>query len=64
MQLEEARNVYDGTNINITVSGREVLGRFIGNVEGTDDYAKRSCHKLKCLRRLQGLNLMPDMQVL
>ena len=38
--LEEARNFFDGTNINITVSGRRVLGGFIGSVELADDYAK------------------------
>ena len=38
--LEEARNFFDGNNINITVSNRRMLGEFIGAVEEADDYSK------------------------
>ena len=45
-QLEEARRIFDGTSINVTVSGRRVLGGFIGNEEEANDYVKDLVTKL------------------
>ena len=54
--LEEARNFFDGNNINITVSNRRMLGEFISNVEEADDSAKNPVtnwiHQIKVLSKI------------
>ena len=36
--LEEARNIFQGTGVNITDEGKKYLGGFIGSEEGKNNY--------------------------
>ena len=37
-KLEEARNVFDGTGVNITIEGRKYLGGYVGTRAGAEKY--------------------------
>ena len=39
-KFEEAKQIFEGTGINITTEGRKYLGGFVGTREGAEEYAK------------------------
>eukprot|EP00794_Sanderia_malayensis_P001505 gene1505-biopygen1251 len=53
---QEAREIFDGTDIQITTEGRKYLGGFIGSKEGKDSYVSSLvsswCDQLKVLSRI------------
>eukprot|EP00794_Sanderia_malayensis_P014696 gene14696-biopygen11793 len=53
---QEAREIFDGTNIQITTEERKYLGGFIGSKEGKDSYVSSLvsswCDQLKVLSRI------------